>query len=459
MGQQGYTEKKVSSEVSMASSESCFDAFDCSIEKVLHFTDEHRDEDPLRLLLQQSKYPDIDLRLVAQQLEGLRQASAKWPTLASCATYLYPPKINREQSSSEFTAKYKSEIFERLGGGTFADLTGGMGIDTFFLSLKAQAGDYFEIDEGLCALARHNFSALGQASIATAERLNECFRDRSRAVPPTGNISVHHGDSMAAIAQGGDRHYDFILIDPARRDIQGRKVAAFEDCTPNLLAHRDALLRSCRTLMVKASPMIDIDMAVQQLGAVDEVHVVAVGGECKEVLFLLSNAAKECGNPEPPSNLPIFKSPHLQIVDLQKGFKPISFTREEESAALPQFAASVGRYLYEPNAAVMKGGCYNSICAWFGVEKLARNTHLYTSSAYQEAFPGRCFEVLQPLSLNAKDVAKAIPEKKAHVATRNFPLSAAELQKKLKLREGGTLFVIAATHASYPIGLLCRQCY
>lgn len=389
---------------------------------LLHFADQHQDDDPLKLLLKQERYPDIDLRLVAQQLEGRRQASAKWPTLTLYPDYFYPPKLNREQSSSELTALYKCAIFERLGGGSFADLTGGMGIDTFFLSSKAQMGDYFEIDEGLCTLARHNFSVLGQPHVA-----------------------VHQGDSMAALSQDGGCYYDFILIDPARRDTQGRKVAAFEDCTPNLLAHKELLLRRCRHLMVKASPMIDIDMAIGQLGAVEEVHVVAAGGECKEVLFLLSGAAAEGGEPA------------FHCVDLQKAFKPVVFTRETEAVALPLFADEIKQYLYEPNAAVMKGGCYNSICAWFDVEKLARNTHLYTSSAYREDFPGRCFEVLQLLSLNAKEVAKVLPEKKAHVATRNFPLPAAELQKKLKLREGGTLFVIAATLASRPIGLLCRQ--
>lgn len=409
--------KEASTETSSAPSTS---PFEDSIEKILQFTSEHKDDDPLKLLLKQDKYPDTDLRLVAQQLEGRHQASAKWPTLMHCLDYFYPPKLNREQSSSELTAKYKSEIFERLGGGTFADLTGGMGIDTFFLSSKAQAGDYFEIDDSLCTLARHNFAALGQ-----------------------DKISVHQGDSMEAIAHADERHYDLILIDPARRDNQGRKVAAFEVCTPNLLEHRDAILSKCRYLMVKASPMIDIDLAIRQLGEVDEVHIVAVGGECKEVLFLLSSVAEH-------------SAPQFHCIDLQKDFSPILFTREEEDCAIPQFASDIKKYLYEPNAAVMKGGCYNRLCLWFNVEKLARNTHLYTSAEYVEDFPGRCFEVLQSLSLNAKDVEKAIPEKKAHVATRNYPISAAELQKKLKLREGGTLFVIAATFASRPMGWLCR---
>lgn len=388
-------------------------------DKILQFVQEHRDADPLKLLLQQAKYPDIDLRLVAQQLEGLRQASAKWPTLASCATYVYPPKLNREQSSSEATARYKGALFARLGGGTFADLTGGMGIDALFLAQQASQGHYVEMDAALCDMARHNFSALRQV-----------------------NMSVHQGDSMAWIADA-EHPFDLVYIDPARRDARGRKVAAFEDCTPNLLGNLELILRSTRYLLVKASPMIDISVALRELGMVEEVHVVAVGGECKEVLFLLSRTEA-------------LRQVAFHCVDLQKGID-VSFTRVEEQEAEPLFADVAGRYLYEPNAALMKGGCYNSLCAWHRVQKLARNTHLYTSDTIVSDFPGRIFEVLQELPMNAKEVAKAVPERRAHVATRNYPLSAADLQKKLKISEGGTLFIIAATLGTRPKGWLCRQ--
>ena len=392
---------------------------------IVTFAHEHKGDDPLKLLLQQQKYPDMDLRMVAQQLEGLRQASIKWPTLARSEGYFFPPRLNREQSSSEATARYKAALFETLGGGTLADLTGGMGVDTYFMSRQARIADYYEVDADLCAITEYNFAALG-----------------------AGNVTCHCGDSL----QLADfPFYDLIFIDPARRDSLGRKVSAFEDCTPDLLGHLQLLREHCRHLLVKASPMIDIQLAVGQLGCVGSVHVVALHGECKEVLFLLPGAeAAE-----------VAASPLIRCVDIDGGaFKPRwehTFTWEEEAAAVPTFASDVEAYLYEPGASLMKGGCYNSICRWFDVKKLARNTHLYTSDCIIADFPGRTFAVRHPITLNAKEVRRYLPEGKAHVVTRNFPQEAAALQRQLKLREGGHLFILAATLGSQPSGWLCEM--
>lgn len=393
--------------------------------KILTFAHEHCDDDPLKLLLQQQRYPEIDLGLVAQQLEGQRQASTKWPTLARCGGYYFPPRLNREQSSSEATARYKARLFKALGGGRLADLTGGMGVDSYFMSLHATQVDYCEVDEGLCDMARHNFEALG-----------------------ADNIVCHCGDSMEQVGTLGQA--DLIVVDPARRDSHGRKVAAFEDCTPNLLEHLQALREHCRQLMVKASPMVDIHTAVAQLGAVGEVHVVALNGECKEVLFMVCGAANDT-----TSGVPKIHCTDLNGLGEERGGAERVFTWEEEAAAVPCFATEVGAYLYEPHAALMKGGCYNSICGWYGLKKLARNTHLYTGDRLIEGFPGRSFRVLQPMTLNSKEAARLIPEGRAHVAVRNYPLAAADLQKRLKLKEGGSLFVIGATLGSHPQGWLC----
>ena len=392
---------------------------------IVSFAREHRDDDPLRLLLQQQKYPDIDVRLVVQQLEGQRQALAKWPTLACCEGYFYPPRLNREQSSSEATARYKAGLFEALGGGTLADLTGGMGVDVYFMSRQARHTDYYEVDADLCAIAEYDFAVLG------AE-----------------NITCHCGDSLQ---QADFPFSDMVFIDPARRDSLGRKVSAFEDCKPDILTHLQMLRGCCRHLLVKASPMIDLQLAASQLERVEEVHVVALNGECKEVLFLLRGA----DTTEGASN------PVIHCADIDGcGFKPrweYSFTWEEEAASVPIFASEVEAYLYEPTASLMKGGCYNSICRWFDVKKLARNTHLYTSSRLIEDFPGRIFAVRQQIALNAKEIHRHIPEGMGHVVTRNFPLSAATLQRQLKLREGGHLFILAATLGSRPAGWLCER--
>ncbi len=389
--------------------------------EIVAFAREHRDEDPLKLLLQQRRYPSVDLKRVAQQLEGQRQASVKWPTLARCTDYCYPPKLNREQSSSEAAARYKAQLFRQLGGGTFADLTGGMGVDTFFMAQEASQADYFEISPDLCALARRNFEVLGQ-----------------------DNITCRPGDSIALL-EAGDAHYDLLLVDPARRDSQGRKVAAFEDCSPNLLAHLDLLRSRCCHLLVKASPMIDLRQALQQLGAVSQVHIVALHNECKEVLFLLAAGATAA-------------DPTIHCVQLLgAAADSCCFLPSEEAAARPTFASRVGRYLYEPHAALMKGGAFNLVSQRYGLDKLARNTHLYTSDRCLADFPGRCFEVLTEVPLNAKRVAPLVPEGKVHILSRNHPLSPDQLHHKLRLPEGGSLFLIAATLATTPRCWLCRQ--
>lgn len=387
---------------------------------IITFAQAHSTEDPLRLILQQKRYPQIDLSLVAQQIEGQRQAQTKWPTLAACTDYFYPPKLNREQSSSEATARYKADLFKQLQCSTFADLTGGMGIDTYFIAQHASQAEYFELNSALFPVTQHNFSALG--------------------LP---NIVCHNTDSIQYLADSQST-FDLILIDPARRNSTGSRVVAFEDCTPNLLNNLDLLCSRCRHLLVKASPMIDIRQAVQQLNQVSEIHIISVGGECKEVLFLLSK--ETTGNTQ------------IHCVNLATADPTITFTSAQENDASPIFATAMSPYIYEPNASLMKGGCYNLLSQQYNIAKLARNTHLYTADQLIEDFPGRKFRTIQEVALNAKEIKKIIPEGRAHVVTRNYPLAAADLQKKLKLKEGGNLFIIAATLASRPMGWLCEKC-
>lgn len=376
----------------------------------IDFVNAHKDEDTARLLLSAARYPDIDIPAAVQQIEGMRTAREKWPSLLQCEEFLYPPRLNREQASSEATAQYKANLLlaSPKAGVNVADLTGGMGIDTLAFAHVATHVDYVERDPQLCSLMEHNLKALG-----------------------IDNVDVHCADSMEWLSTAG--HYDMLFVDPARRDSHGRKVAGFEDCTPNILEHMPLLRSYSRRLMVKASPMIDIDMACKQLDGVEEVHVVECGGECKEVLFV-------CG--EPQGEPRICCGSHR-------------FTRGEEAAAEVFLCESVGRYLYEPDAALMKTGPFRSISGWYGVAMLGRNTHLYTSDSLVDGFPGRCFEVLQELKLDRKAVADAIPDGKAHVVTRNYPVAAADLQRQLGLKEGGEVFVIATTVGIRRSGFLC----
>lgn len=389
----------------------CFDS-------ILNFAARHSNDDPLSLLLQKERYPDINLSLVAQQLEGRRQARVKWPTIAERESYFYPPKLNREQSSSEATARYKAHIAAKLQPHSMADLTGGMGIDLLFMAPLCSHADYIELDADLCAIMRHNIQALA-----------------------INNIDCHNTDSITYLSSSTNR-YSLLYIDPARRDNKGRRVVSFEDCTPNLVTHLPLLRDHCDRLLVKASPMIDIHTALNQLGNVAEIHIVSVGNECKEVLFLSGDT------PEPD----------IHCADITTtGITCYTFTPSSEQAAEPCYATQAETYLYEPNAAIMKSGGYNSLCQHYRLSKLSRNTHLYTSHNLITGFPGRIFEILQSLPLNAKAARHALPEGKAHVATRNYPLSAAQLQRQLKLSEGGNLFVIAATLGTRPQGWLCRR--
>lgn len=394
----------------------------------IDFVNAHKDEDTARLLLSAARYPSIDMPAAVQQIEGRRTAREKWPSFLHCDEFLFPPRLNREQASSEATAQYKASLLRltehySLNTAHLADLTGGMGIDTIAFARTGAAVDYVERNEELCSLMEHNCRALG-----------------------LDNIHVHCADSMEWLESLNADHCSLntIYIDPARRSASGHKVAAFEDCEPNILQHLPLLRERCQCLIVKASPMIDIDLACRQLGCVKEVHVVAVNGECKEVLF-------HCGPQDDEPQI------YCASITSQAGATSYSFTRSQEAAATPCFCTTVGRYLYEPDAALMKGGPYNLICLWFGMEKLARNTHLYTSDERVGDFPGRVFEVVGELKLSRRDMAAAIPEGKAHVVTRNYPVDAAALQRQLGLKEGGDLFVVATTVGTRRCGFLCKM--
>lgn len=410
---------------------------DLAEREITTFAREHENEDTARLLLSAARYPGIDMPLAVQQIEGRRTARDKWPGLLECEDFRYPPRLNREQASSEVAALHKADLcqlrFDQLRQQgkplskplRIADLTGGMGIDAFALAgWKAKEPrevevDYVEQNAELCRLAQSNAQALGLS-----------------------NIHVHCGDSLEWLRQQ-DRRFDLIFVDPARRDTQGRKVAAFEDCTPDILAHQELLLSKGEKLLVKASPMIDISLAASQLRDISDIYVIAVQGECKEALFLCGRADGE----------PLIHCHHLHH-DTVDDF---AFTREDEVRAQATYASEMGKYLYEPNAALMKAGPFKMLSQTERVDKLSRNTHLYTSDSLFLRFPGRIFSVLVEIKPSRKEVQKWIPDGKAHVVTRNYPVAAAELQKQLGLKEGGDLFVIATTLGTRPCAFVAER--
>lgn len=401
--------------------------------EALSFAKEHINDDPLELLLHKQRYPDVDLEFAVQQIEGRRTARDKWPSLLQYDEFIYPPRLNREQASSDETAMHKASLANELCGEetflTVADLTGGMGIDSIAFAKRSRNVnplctqvlahvDYVELNEELCNIMEHNRKVLGLE-----------------------NIKIHCADSIEWLA-AKDRHFDIIFIDPARRSASGRKVAAFEDCAPNILQHLELLRSHCRWLIIKASPMMDIDKGIEQLGSVSDVYVVAVKGECKELLFLCGEQHGE----------PLI---HCQnIIHSDCIYSNAPFTRSQEAQAEALFCTSVGRYIYEPDASLMKGGPYKLLSEEWGMQKLARNTHLYTSDQLH-SWMGRTFCVLKEVSLNKKAIASLIPDGKAHVIVRNYPARAEELQRQLGLKEGGDLFVIATTVGTKKTGFIC----
>ena len=390
-------------------------------EELKAFIIDHRSDDPLALALQQKKYPHLDMKFVAQQVEGYRMAKDKLPSLALCDDFVYPPKLNREQCSSEITATFKAEEYAR--GKTVADITGGLGIDSIFMAKTASSVTYIEQNEELHNIAKHNFQALSQH-----------------------NIECHCTDGIRFLKEI-DRHFDLIYIDPARRDDHGRKVSAFENCTPNILDNIDLLLSKADLVLIKSSPMIDITMALSQLRNVVSTTVLSVRNECKEVLFLCSAEAV--------TSYAICRCVNIRT---DGGMDHLAFSREAENNLAIPYSATIGRYIYDPNVSLLKGGAFKTVAHIYNVSKLHRNTHLYTSSEMIKDFPGRTFRVIKELRLSAKDIADELPDGKAHVITRNYPLGSQELQKKLRLKEGGDLFVIALTKCDdKKVLLLCQK--
>ena len=359
------------------------------------------------LALQRNKYKhlsDEEWRWFLQQVEGRERTADKLPTFAAIDDWWYPVRLSCEQCSSEATARYKASIlpsFQGGDGGRLLDLTGGYGVDTYFLSELFSHTDYVEQNAELCRIATHNFAAKP--------------------------ITIHHSTAEDFLASAGQ--YDLIFLDPARRDSYGGKVFRLEDCTPNVVELLPALLTHGKRIMIKLSPMLDITQAVTTLSQVTwDIYVVAIKNEVKEVLLLSGG------------------SDRITAIDLSKKEQAFTFTREEEQATQTKMVNgtwSNGTWIYEPNAAILKAGAYKLVAQRFGLRKLDVNTHIYTSETLVPDFPGRVFKVL-PLS----EGMGVGPQ--ANVLVRNYPLTAEQLKKKLHLRDGGTAYVIGCRVAGKP---------
>lgn len=394
------------------------------------FISQHLNDDPRDLALRQSRYPDIDIPYVVQQISAWQTAKKKLPLWAETTGIEYPVHLSMEQCSSQLTAEYKAQILSAIsklpilreesessrGGKSFTDLTAGFGVDATILSRCFEHLNYVERNEELCRIAANNLPLL---DITSFDVYNV---DASEVLP---NLP----------------HQSLIFLDPARRDQNGGKTVQISDCTPDVSLLQDRLLDKADLVMVKLSPMLDIANILRDLKGVKEIHVVSVDNECKELLVLMSA-------------LNMNQSIRIVCANLKtKGTNEIySYNLDQErtsechyaqpSALEPHNASDL--FLYEPNVSIMKAGCFRSVAQSFNVEKLHPSSHLYVSNQLITDFPGRKFKIQNVYTLKDKALKQI---KKANLTVRNFPSTVAELRKRLKLSEGGTQYLFATTLA------------
>lgn len=378
------------------------------------FIREHSSDDVRALALQAKKYPDIDMPTAITQIAGRQVAAEKIPSWREMEEIWYPKHLSLEQCSSETTARYKARLFQ---GDSLTDLTGGFGIDCSFLAAGFKSATYVERQEELCEIAAHNFPILN---------LN--------------HINVRNEDGVAYLQTMSP--VDCIFLDPARRNEHGGKTVAISDCEPDVAGLEELLLSKAKRIMVKLSPMLDLSLALKELKHTQEVHILSVNNECKELLLLLGQEAPT--EQAPPEEIPI-RCANLFTKGAQEE-QHFAFTREQEQHSQCTYTDSLGDYLYEPNASLLKAGAFRSVATAYSVRKLHPNSHLYTSDTFIGNFPGRIFRIVNQCSFNRKEAKESLADlKKANVTVRNFPATVAELRKRLHLTEGGDTYLFAST--------------
>ena len=381
-------------------------------------------QDDVRALLLRAHPAGISIKKLAKQIMARQKAREKIPAWYANNDLIFPPALSVEQASSEQTALHKASI---VSGKLLLDLTGGMGVDTWAFAQQVERVIYVEQQSELAQLAAYNLPQLGQTNVTVQ----------------TGN-----GLSVALLEQADLPTADWLYLDPHRRDERGGRVVHLADCVPDVTQTGllSALLSRANQILIKGSPLLDIDLAVQQLGnQVEAIHVVAVQGEVKELLFTVVNRVVN------KENL-LVNSVNLT----RQGAIHFRFHWQEEQLATIHFG-DPQRYIYEPNAAVLKAGAFRLVASRLGLTKLAPHSHLYTSDVIKPEFPGRIFALNDLMKPDGKLLKQAIPDLKANLTVRNFPQTVAELRKKLALREGGDVYILATTLLNGDKRLLITQ--
>ena len=384
-------------------------------QKFKEFIIAHETESPAELMLHRDRWPDIDMGLAVRCIRGRQTARHKLPLWYAEPGLLYPQSLSLEQCSSQATALYKQRFVH--SGDRVADLTGGLGVDSWSLSQSAASVDYFERSEELCACARHNFTAL--------------YRN---------NITVHHAKTTPEMLSGiPSDSYGLIYLDPARRGKDGGRVYSLRDYEPDITALRPELLRIAPRILLKASPMADIRVLLSELPEAAEVHILSSDNECKEVLVLMLR-----DNAVPAGDIPI------TAVELSSGNNAAEFhfTLHEENDATADLTApsEIAGYLLEPSPALLKSGAFKLPAVRFGLRKISASTHFYTAPAPVEHFPGKVRRIIEVMPFHKaaiRDFRKKYPA--CSVSARNFPMTSEELRRRLGTAESDTLRVLATT--------------
>lgn len=349
---------------------------------------ENYQEDPSQLAFKGSPFPEVDVKTLIQQIAGRRRIGKKLPLWYQTRGILYPPQLNLEQTSSEITAQYKASFCEGVNG---ADLTGGWGVDTFYLSRGFERFDQFETQQWLQEMARNNLSLLGAK-----------------------NISFYAQDGLDGIQE---KSYDLIYIDPSRRHESKGKVILLRDYAPDVIGNLPYLLDRCKTLLIKTAPMYDITQGLRELEHVTNVHVVSVNGEVKELLWVLQS-----GYDDPPVIKAVLLDQNTQTF----------------AATWPFFAptvyGTVQKYIYEPQAALLKAGLQDVVALNKQLKKLGPNTQLFTHAQLTD-YPGRIYKVLRLLPYKKALIKKELTGTKALIVSRNFGETVAQLRKRWKIQD------------------------
>ncbi len=360
-----------------------------------------------RLILKGHKSTTATIQELVEQIEAKQKAKLKLPTWFNTANIYYPNKLNIEQTSSEITAQYKASFIK---GNTLIDATGGFGIDAYYFSKQVANVTHCELNTKLSHIVSHNYKVLNALNINT--------------INANGIEYIINGTTV----------FDWIYIDPSRRHDTKGKVFYLNDCLPNVPKHLDELFKKAKNILLKVSPMLDISVGIAELNHIKNIHIIALKGEVKELLFELSyeydgSITMSCVN-----------ILHTQIQ--QFSFKKDTEKELEIAYTLPQ------KYLYEPNAAILKAGAFNNVAQQFKLNKLHKHTHLYTSNQLIE-FPGRTFKILEVLPFDKKIIKKKFGQTKANISTRNFPITVQQLKTKFKIKDGGDTYLFFITNAEH----------